>query len=679
MRIITIDFETFWNSKDYTLSKMGPIQYVRDTRFHAQIMGYRINRGPVEVTDDIYKALAYLRLEDQDTITVAHNGNGFDFLILSEIFGAIPSHTLDTIDMMRWTGLSSIMSESHATLTAHFKTGTKMQGTVISDGKRWPQDFTPEEQEAFKLYCAQDVKQCSENCFDMLPYITSDMLTFDTVTSHMAMEPKLWADVQALQAYDAKLTEQTDQARQNIMHLFHFSTVDEFHTNIRSADKFCMMLRQLGVEPPMKVSDKKSETKKVKMEAKGLDTSDPESWTVYTPALSKQDREFVDMQEHEDPRVSLLVRTRLENNSSIQQSRVRTFIKMGEYMKPVPVMLKAFGAHTGRYAAGNTEGKSDSLNWQNLSKRNPAMLPLRQAIKVPEGYRLVSCDSSQIEARCLAYVANQTDMLEAFRNRADVYANFGEIISGGIPAKEIHDGAKSGDKKLKALRNISKTIILGCGYGTSPAKAAHTMWMQGQKQDADYAKHCEIVKSYVLMYRQANSAITYFWKVCQQVIESLAAGGAGTFGGPNNDLFHYETCMMPGCSEAVPSIILPSGFALRYPNLHAEIGESGKVEYQYTLRRGRSDITHRLYGSALTENLVQSLAFQLLMWQACRMAENNIKLVCNIHDSFSTVVEERAAEDVARDMIDIMRELPPWLPGCPVDAEAEITSDFTGA
>ena len=49
MRVITLDFETFWSSRDYTLSKMGPIEYVRDPRFHAQLLGVRVDRGPVNV------------------------------------------------------------------------------------------------------------------------------------------------------------------------------------------------------------------------------------------------------------------------------------------------------------------------------------------------------------------------------------------------------------------------------------------------------------------------------------------------------------------------------------------------------------------------------------------------------------------------------------------------------
>ena len=49
VHIITMDFETAWDSKDYTLSKMGPISYIRDPRFYAQLLSVRVDRGPVQV------------------------------------------------------------------------------------------------------------------------------------------------------------------------------------------------------------------------------------------------------------------------------------------------------------------------------------------------------------------------------------------------------------------------------------------------------------------------------------------------------------------------------------------------------------------------------------------------------------------------------------------------------
>ena len=59
----------------------------------------------------------------------------------------------------------------------------------------------------------------------------------------------------------------------------------------------------------------------------------------------------------------------------------------------MPISLQAFKAHTGRYTAGTQEG-SDGLNFQNMSKRDPNQLAIRKAIRVPDGYTVLACDSS---------------------------------------------------------------------------------------------------------------------------------------------------------------------------------------------------------------------------------------------------------------------------------------------
>ncbi|WP_303841006.1 DNA polymerase [Selenomonas ruminantium] len=98
---------------------------------------------------------------------------------------------------------------------------------------------------------------------------------------------------------------------------------------------------------------------------------------------------------------------------------------------------------------------------QNFSKRDPSKLTLRRALKAPAGHKFVSVDSSQIEARMLAYAAGELGLVEQFREGRDPYAELAEKIFG-ISAKEIHDGAKNGDKKLKNYRNVGKTCILSC-------------------------------------------------------------------------------------------------------------------------------------------------------------------------------------------------------------------------
>lgn len=677
MRLIAIDFESFFDTKNgYTLTKMGPIEYIRDPRFAVQMMAWHDGeRGAVAFGDDIPAKLEELKLRESETVTFAHNGAGFDFLILNEVYGVRPAHPIDTIPMAAWCGITRIGPASHKAVTSFLGTGEKLEGTVISDGKRWPEDFTAEERTAFAFYASQDAAQCMANAKAMLPYMTPDALKFIEITSRMACAPVLGLDRDMLLSYREELKAKTAKAREDLGKLFRFPDDESFLKAVRSKPAFCKMLEILGREAPMKLSEKKTKTKLEALKLTGNENPAPEEYEVWEPALAKTDLDFRAMESDPDERVALLVRTRLENNSSMQASRTERFLALADG-RPMPVMLQAFKAHTSRYTAGN-EGKSDGLQMQNLSKRDPSLLTLRQAIKAPEGFSLVACDSSQVEARILAYVSDNQPLLGLFRQGADPYADLASKIYG-LPANEIHEGAKNGDKKLKQYRNVGKLFILSAGYGVGARKAGDALLRQGVRLSADLNEHYELAKHAHSVYRLDNAPIVAFWKYCGQVIEHLAGGGAGFFGGPSGRLFQYGMDTIAGRSFLkVPSILGPNGFVLRYPGLRAKEREDGSPEWVYDRYAGTRKAESRIYGASLTENLCQYLAFALLMWQACRMKEKGVRIIANIHDSFLAVCPEGTEKETERTMRECMTSVPEWLAGFPVGAEAEIGKDFT--
>lgn len=475
--LVVIDFETYWDSKTYTLSKMGPIEYVRNEKFTPQLCAFTLSNGSCCVDCSVVEherlRTTFENLDTHDVAWCGHNMHGFDSLILSEFFDFHPQKIYDTIAMMRWTGLSRVCRESHAALTEFLGNGNKAAGTVVSDHKQWPDDFTPEERAFFIQYCKDDAGQCYQNAQDMLPYMTPDALRFMSITARMATEPSFVLDEDLLLEYLSDLDAAADKARQELMAMFSFQTNADMLAALRSADKFADMLRSLGVEPPLKESAAKTKTKREKLQlaadagrpgaAEELENMQP----VMTYAFSKTDVDFVLMQDHPDPRVALLVRTRLQLNSSIDRSRAETLLKFARMHKPLPIMLGAWLAHTGRYSAGASADagtKTDKLQFQNLSKRDPSKRKLRQAIKVPKGKVVVACDSSQIEARGLAFVANEVGLLTQFREGRDPYSELAETIFG-VPWQDIKAGAKAGDKQMKNYRNVGKTGILSCFAG----------------------------------------------------------------------------------------------------------------------------------------------------------------------------------------------------------------------
>ena len=688
--LVVIDFETYWDSKTYTLSKMGPIEYVRNEKFTPQLCAFTLSNGSCCVDCSVVEherlRTTFENLDTHDVAWCGHNMHGFDSLILSEFFDFHPQKIYDTIAMMRWTGLSRVCRESHAALTEFLGNGNKAAGTVVSDHKQWPDDFTPEERAFFIQYCKDDAGQCYQNAQAMLPYMTPDALRFMSITARMATEPSFVLDEDLLLEYLSDLDAAADKARQELMAMFSFQTNADMLAALRSADKFADMLRSLGIEPPLKESAAKTKTKREKLQlaadagrpgaAEELENMQP----VMTYAFSKTDVDFVLMQDHPDPRVALLVRTRLQLNSSIDRSRAETLLKFARMHKPLPIMLGAWLAHTGRYSAGASADagtKTDKLQFQNLSKRDPSKRKLRQAIKVPKGKVVVACDSSQIEARGLAFVANEVGLLTQFREGRDPYSELAETIFG-VPWQDIKAGAKSGDKKMKMYRNTGKSCVLSCGYSVGHHKYSNTLLRQGIHLHEDLDRHHELARYAHGIYRAAHPNIVAFWKTAENVLEAMLRGESGTFGGPNNDIYTFGIMPVgPRTDLCVPSVRFPSGYILRYPGLRAERNDRGKWQFVYDTYKGASKIPTHIYGGAFTNNLVQGLSFvDVIMYQGCRMDEAGIKLACNIHDAWASVVPEEQGEYVKQQMLHYMSIVPPALNGLPVACEAEIGTTF---
>jgi DNA polymerase III epsilon subunit-like protein len=101
-RILVIDFETRWDRKDYTLSKMTTEQYIRDERFKAfgVCMKFLNDEEPAEWVPhdripDVLKTYNW-----NNTAVLAHNAQ-FDVAILSWVYGVKPCFVFDSLSMAR--------------------------------------------------------------------------------------------------------------------------------------------------------------------------------------------------------------------------------------------------------------------------------------------------------------------------------------------------------------------------------------------------------------------------------------------------------------------------------------------------------------------------------------------------------------------------------------------------
>lgn len=114
----------------------------------------------------------------------------------------------------------------------------------------------------------------------------------------------------------------------------------------------------------------------------------------------------------------------------------------------------------------------NSANMQNLpsGRREGQSDLLRRSIIANDGQVIVNFDASQIEARVLCYVANQTDVLNVFANRGDVYSFMAASLYG-IPYETLRANRKSTDPAVAAeankQRQFGKTVVLACVAGNN--------------------------------------------------------------------------------------------------------------------------------------------------------------------------------------------------------------------
>lgn len=622
--LITIDFETYYD-QDYSLSKISTEEYVRAGLFQTIGFSYKIDDAPpVWVSGkDLEIATALDRLPWADSLVLAHN-TMFDGAILSWRYGIKPMGWLDTQSMAR--ALHGVeQSVSLKNIAVQYGVGHK--GTEVDDakGKRLVQ-FTTRELDQYGEYCKNDV-QLTYDIFNIMmnkgKFPKSELKLID-LTLRMFIDPVLRLDTTLLEQHLAdtvgQKTNHLVNALQAIGHkdlaVKHILGDEEVKADVRktlmSNPKFAQMLEGLGVSPPKKISM----------------TTGKETF-----AFAKTDAALQDLLEHQDPRVQALVAARLGTKSTIEETRTQRFLDISKRgLFPIP--LKYYAAHTGRW------GGTDSINLQNLPSRGDNAGKLKNAILAPEGYVFIDADSSQIEARTLAWESEQDDLVEAFANGEDVY----KIMASAIYDKPI-------DTVDKVERFVGKTTILGAGYGMGGPKFQLQLKTFGTEIESDEAKRI------IDTYRQTYPKIPQLWRESQEALRCMARGQTMTLG--RNGLLTVDAGPTGG------RIRLPNGLYVFYSGLVEVVDGEGKRQFQYTTRKG----TNKIYGGKVVENFTQAIARCIIGEQMLRIAKR-YKVVLTVHDAIGIVARQEEADEARAYVESCMRWTPSWAEGLPVNCES---------
>jgi DNA polymerase len=313
----------------------------------------------------------------------------------------------------------------------------------------------------------------------------------------------------------------------------------------------------------------------------------------------------------------------------------------------MPVPLKYYGAHTGRWAG------SDKINFQNLPSRDKKKKALKNAVVAPDGYVVINSDSSQIEARILVWLAGQTDVVQMFAEGRDVYSEFATKVYG----RQI-------SKADPIERFVGKTCILGLGYGTGAAKLQHTLKTQppGAVVELDEAKRM------VNIYREENDKIPDLWNECDRVLQDLMDGPVYGERDWVKKPYHIGA---QKCVLATPDgIRLPSGFYIRYPELRLDTSED-KSRMVYKSRKGPVNI----WGGGVVENIVQGLA-RCVVAEQMLLIGKRYRPALTVHDSVVCIAPEDEAEEAMQFIVQCMNTRPEWADGLPITCEATFAKSY---
>lgn len=695
MDIIATDFESFY-SDTFSLSKMTTEAYIRSPLFEVIGVGIKINDGPSRWFPKPLVAAVMKRLPWDKVAVLCHN-TAFDGLILSHHYGVRPKLLLDTMSMAKPFHHADI-GVSLLKLAAHYECGLKGDEVMQAKGKRFA-DFAPDELARYGEYCCNDCDLTYDLFHKLKPRIPNSEIIFIDRVLRTFTEPKLVWDKPLLELHHEDVLRRKRALTDRVSRI---CTPDALSSNA----KFLSVLEKFGGRWPLSMMDNdaarhskymhdleaRAQAGEIKPylfdiptkvreatpteQTKGI-TGDVEVW-----ALAKKDEEFLALQEIEDDELQAVIAARLGTKSTIAETRAERMIEASS-RGSFPIALGYYAAHTGRI------GGKESSNVQNFPKpvaltdkdvgffimtpdgptvlmdlkdgiaytttthykaKDCTTISIRHALKAPPGHRLVVADASQIEARIVAWLAGQDDLVEAFRNKEDIYSLFASEIYGTPINKKDHP----------VERFVGKTSILGLGFGTGAAKLQSTLAI-GQGDVHAYLELPE-TQRIVDTYRKVKyPMIPKLWKQHTAALEAAFEGSEFVFG--RNGLLR----------TSLNTIWLPNGMPIIYPGL-----KRAKDGFEYWGKKNGRYQWVRIYGAKATENTVQALA-RICVSDAWVRLSVKWPVAMQVHDELVACVPEELAQQALSDMIAEMRKPPKWAPDLPLDAEGDVGVSYSDA
>lgn len=288
---------------------------------------------------------------------------------------------------------------------------------------------------------------------------------------------------------------------------------------------------------------------------------------------------------------------------------------------------------------------------------------LRSCFRAGPGKVLRGADYAQIEARVLAWIAGQQDLVDLFASGGKVYEEMASFIYG-IPVDEVG--------KDSFERFIGKNTILGAGY----QMGAKTFMVQTQRQSGVVLEKEQALQA-IRGYRNKNAAIAQFWYEINGAATDAVYYPGERFTCGRDDLIEFIVkgsflwCVLP--SKRLLAYALPQVEEVTVTYEELETGEEKTFTTESVTFCGVNSTTKRwerrpAYGGLWTENVVQAMARDLLASAKLRLEAAGYSPVLTVHDE--VVTEDRIGFGSIEEMEHLMTTLPRWATGLPVSVEA---------
>ena len=267
---------------------------------------------------------------------------------------------------------------------------------------------------------------------------------------------------------------------------------------------------------------------------------------------------------------------------------------------------------------------------------------IRTAFIPKDGYRFLVADFSAIEARVLAWLANEEWVLEEFRGKGKIYEATASRMFH-IPQESIVKGNPNYEYRQKG-----KQATLSCGYGGGVG----ALKAMGAKMPE------EEMQPLVDAWRAANPNIVAFWSALDRAARTVIRKKTSARVGKVTLYWQDDKMFMR----------LPSGRNLCYQSPHFTENRFGNDAIGYYAPNAAGQmVVQETFGGKLAENATQAIARDILAHALLTLEKNGYPVIFHVHDE--AVIEKPTGQGSLEEACRLMAIAPNWAEELPLRAD----------